>query len=340
MAYFRKRPSGSWEIIIRRKSLEKPIFASAETELEARAWAARMEAQLDAGIVPEELVASTRTNWTIAKWLREYETTAHASASDRPLLPIVIKAIGKHDLATLKSSHINDWVAAMKQDRLTPGSIRKRVGALARALDVAVHQELLTVNVARNLPRNYSAYGSADGEAVTDAARDRRLEPGEEVRLRQVMADMPDMERLFSLALETAMRLSELYTLTVEQVDLPKRTIFLDKTKNGDKRQVPLSSVAMALLDDLPESGQVFPFFDGNRRKTTLRLGYHWGQIAKKAGCVNLHFHDLRHEATCRLFERTTLTDTQISLITGHRDPRMLRRYANLRGSDLAARLW
>jgi integrase len=123
-------------------------------------------------------------------------------------------------------------------------------------------------------------------------------------------------------------------------VDLPRRTIFLDRTKNGDKRQVPLSSVAWAALADAPREGLLFPFYDGDRRKTTLRLGYHWRRIAEAAGCYGLHFHDLRHEATCRLFERTTLTDTQISLITGHRDPRMLRRYANLRGSDLAAKLW
>jgi integrase len=69
-------------------------------------------------------------------------------------------------------------------------------------------------------------------------------------------------------------------------------------------------------------------------------VGFYWAQIAKKAGCDALHFHDLRHEATCRLFERTQLSDLQISLITGHRDPRMLRRYSNLRGSDLAAQLW
>ena len=51
-------------------------------------------------------------------------------------------------------------------------------------------------------------------------------------------------------------------------------------------------------------------------------------------------FHDLRHEAASRLFERTQLSDIEISRITGHKDPRVLRRYSNLRGSDLAAQLW
>jgi integrase len=341
MAHIRQRKSGSWEITIRGHGLPKPLHASADTELEARAWAREMEAKLAAGIVPEELAPVwAKPGWSVSRWLGEYEASGHPSASDRPLLPMIVRRFHGQPLDGLKPRLISEWVAEMKQARLTPGSIRKRVGALARALDVAVHRELLAVNVARLLPRNYAAYGAADGEPVTDTARDRRLEPGEEARILAVIGDDADWRRLFVLALETAMRLSELYTLEAHQVDLPRRTIFLDKTKNGDKRQVPLSSVALAALADVSRDGLLFPFFDGDRRKTTLRLGYHWRRIAEAAGCHRLHFHDLRHEATCRLFERTTLTDTQISLITGHRDPRMLRRYANLRGSDLAEKLW
>jgi integrase len=341
MAYIRKRRSGTYEIVIKHHSLPQPINASADTEAQARAWAEKVEGQLRAGTLPGEYYLDRKASlYTVAKWLGEYESSSSPSASDIPLLPIIAKEVGTWNLNNITQKHLADWITAMKARKLTPGSIKKRVGCLARAMDIAVYRELVPVNVIRALPRNYAAYTPDDGERVTDTARDRRLEPGEEARLRQVMAAMPDMERLFGLALETAMRLSELYTLTVEQVDLPKRTIFLDKTKNGDKRQVPLSSVAMALLADLPESGQVFPFFDGDRRKTTLRIGYHWSQIAKKARCVNLHFHDLRGEAICRMYERTNLTDIEISKISGHRDPRMLRKYSNLRGSDLADKLW
>ena len=52
------------------------------------------------------------------------------------------------------------------------------------------------------------------------------------------------MTLLFELAIETAMRLSEMFTLTIDQIDLAQRTVFLDKTKNGDKRQVPRTFAA------------------------------------------------------------------------------------------------
>lgn len=345
MANIRQRKSGSWEIIIRRKMLPKPIYASADTEAEARAYAERVEAQLDAGIIPRDFVEQSRQNiWTVNQWLDEYEHKFHPSSSDRPLLPIVQKAIGSFLVHELDYSALEPWISDMKSRQLTPGSIKKRVGALKRALDVAVAKRILPSNPIAALPRNYSAYSKSDGPAVVDEKRDRRLEPGEEDRIREVLKGDPDMLRLFTLALETAMRLAEMYTLTGGQIDLHKRTIFLDKTKNGDKRQVPMSSVVIELFKSMGEMGEdqpVFPYFhDGDRRKTTMRLSYQWSQIADKAGCPGLHFHDLRHEATCRIYERTRLGDLEVAKITGHKSLTMLMRYANLRGSNLADALW
>ena len=57
-----------------------------------------------------------------------------------------------------------------------------------------------------------------------------------------------------------------------------------------------------------------------------------------RAQIGDLHFHDLRHEATTRLFERG-LNIIEVSSITGHKDLQMLRRYTHLRAEDLAKKL-
>lgn len=162
-------------------------------------------------------------------------------------------------------------------------------------------------------------------------------------------ASRAPMTLLFDLALETAMRMRETFTLSWDQVDIEKRTIFLDKTKNGDSRQVPLSSVALSVIKDClttAPNGLAFPlFWNGDTsaaglRKASSRLSGRWRTIARLAKCDDLHFHDLRHESTSRLFERTQMSDLKIAKITGHRNPRMLMRYANLRGSQLADEMW
>jgi integrase len=63
-------------------------------------------------------------------------------------------------------------------------------------------------------------------------------------------------------------------------------------------------------------------------------VGTAFRRACKKLKIENLHFHDLRHEATSRLF-KAGLAIEQVALVTGHRDWKMLKRYANLRPENL-----
>ena len=71
--------------------------------------------------------------------------------------------------------------------------------------------------------------------------------------------------------------------------------------------------------------------------QTVLLIGL-WGRACKRAGIRGLRFHDLRHEATSRFFEKG-LNVMEVASITGHKDLRMLLRYTHLRAEDLAEKL-
>ena len=60
--------------------------------------------------------------------------------------------------------------------------------------------------------------------------------------------------------------------------------------------------------------------------------------LCERRGMNNLRFHDLRHEATSRLFEKG-LNPVEVATITGHKDTKMLMRYTHLRAEDLVGRL-
>lgn len=368
MAHKRLR-NGVWEYVIKRsKILDAPLYLSFEDEREGDAYVARLEAMLDAGTLPEELRRkSSVTN--IQQLVRAYLSEASPSAKDELVLRGVVTAKGMTPLNNITANWVDDWIRHMKLvDKAAPATIRAKVGALARCTDWGMRKKLLMMpdHPLRTLPNGYSQYNETE-VALTkggrnDEERDRRLEPGENERILamldtgvlprkqrpMVLEHVPALRCLYKLATETAMRMREMYTLTPEQVDIARRTVFLDRTKNGDKRQVPLSSVAMAALQEYgydQHGPQVFPWWDGtlDRRrlhKTTDYLSKLYRDIFEEAGCAGLRFHDLRHEATARLFERTTLSDAQIMKITGHKSQRMLLRYANLRASDLACAMW
>ena len=334
MATSRKRGQ-RWEFCIRRKGLlPKPIWLSFKTEDEGIAYCERIERLLDAGVVPDELSDRSQSLTTISLAYEHYDRANTVSDADDSYWPVILKRWGDARVTSVDYVWVERQVERCKSEwHLAPGTIRHQVGAMARLWDWLLKRQAVATNPFRALRRGY-----ASGERK-DVERDRRIERDEEVRL--ICELDRDLLLMFVLALETAMRMREIYTLTSSQVDLAKRTIYLDKTKNGDSRQVPLSSTAVILLQDVPKKKDV-PLFAaaGPARAVTSRYSVAFGRAAERAGCPDIHFHDTRHEATCRLFEKTTLDWLEISKITGHRDPRMLRRYANLRASDLAARLW
>ena len=166
--------------------------------------------------------------------------------------------------------------------------------------------------------------------------RDRRLQAGEEPRLLVACQEArnPWLLPIVQLALETAMRQGELIRLRWEHIDLSRRTAHLPDTKNGEARTVPLSTTAIRVLRALPRSlhGQVFPGI------TTEAIKRAYIRAVRRAGIENLRFHDLRHEATTRMFEKG-LNIMEVATITGHKDLRMLRRYTHLKAEDLARKL-
>lgn len=176
--------------------------------------------------------------------------------------------------------------------------------------------------------------------------RERRLNGDEEARLMVACGGMykdPEgWQLLIGLALETAMRAGELIGMQWDEVNTEHRFIVIpkerEKTRKG--RQVALSTKALAILAKLKKrrirgEHQVFAMLPS----ISSVLGRGFKRITKRAECADLHFHDLRHEAVARFFERTTLQTLEIALITGHTELKTLQRYANLRPAILASKL-
>ena len=118
-------------------------------------------------------------------------------------------------------------------------------------------------------------------------------------------------------------------------VDLKKRTVTLPETKNGQKRIVLLSSVALSILKERLGTRRL----DGKVWNIGPdAISQDFARACQNAGISGLHFHDFRHEATSRLFEKGFDT-MEVSTITGHKTLQMLKRYTHLRAEDLAERM-
>lgn len=369
MATFKTLPSGGIQLTIVNKLLpKKRLWATFDTLEQAESYARQLEGLLAQGIVPASLLersTPTREIWTVARCVAEYQRHNAVKLSESKLLDTILPSVATVSTGYLNYDWAEGWVREMKREKnLAPSTIRHRHGALARCFDwmMRKHPEIMAQNPLRLLKRGFATYTDADARHLTavgkepkqNVERDRRLLPEEEAAILTCLATRSDECAMFVTALETGMRMRECYTLELAQVHFDTRTIHLTRTKNGDNRQVPLSTPAMAMLQKYvaankgkisERGGRLFPFWEGDHDEavldiTTRDLSRTFAQVFAAAGVRDFHFHDLRHEATCRLYVKTTLSDVLIAKITGHRDLRMLKRYASLRGSDLAQRLW
>lgn len=136
---------------------------------------------------------------------------------------------------------------------------------------------------------------------------------------------------MFLLSIETAMRAGEFIELEWSRVHLKKRYLTLNQTKNGNKRDVPLSARAIQLLTLMHAKNDTTVFTVSNGSRDVLfRNG-------KPDHLKHIHFHDARHEAVTRLASK--LDVLELARMIGHRDLKSLMIYYNKSASEIADKL-
>ncbi|MEP7153474.1 MAG: site-specific integrase [Nitrospira sp.] len=162
--------------------------------------------------------------------------------------------------------------------------------------------------------------------------RDRWLNEEEITQLLEACA--PWLHDLVLFALNTGMRMGEILELTWRGVDLDltRRTVAVFRSKNGERRTIPVNQTVLAMLTTKAKvrslvTDRVFcskaytPMETGHLRRS-FRLAL------SKVKIEDFHFHDLRHTFA------TTLVQSGVDLykvqqLLGHKSPIMTQRYAH-----------
>ena len=230
-----------------------------------------------------------------------------------------INAIKRDDIGAIRISELSSQHVAAYRDRrlnqVASSSLRRDVVIFRHAIEVGIREwgVPLKENPARRLrlPKQ-------------PKSRDRRLTEEEHSKLLEVAERRKWwMKPIIIIALETAMRRGEILSMRWQHLGKDFTTLRIPNTKNGEERIIPLSSTARSVLKEITKDTElIFP-----TSANAFRLS--WERIVAAAGIEDLRFHDLRHEAVSRLFERG-LSLPEVALVSGHKDPRMLFRYTHL----------
>jgi len=293
---------------------------------DAERGATIIESEMERGVFVSRTEAeATLVSDVLDRYEKEVLPTKRGEQSDKSRLKTLKETFGDYRLASLTSTKISKF----RDDRLKvvgPQSVIHEINLLNRVLKTASMD--WGISLPGGLPtaqvRKPSKPRGRD-RRVTLAEIDKILATSESVELRTMVV----------LAVETAMRRNELASLQWEEIDFKKSTAHLPKTKTDIPRTVPLSIAATKALKGLPKQteGRVFAL-----QAESMSQAFERACEPHRANIANLRFHDLRHEATNRLFEKG-LNVIEVAAITGHKMLEMLKRYTHLRAEDLVKKL-
>lgn len=341
MATIRKKGDLQWHVQIRRKGYPTQT-RTLNTRSDAEAWARGVESEMDRGVFRSTAEAEKTTLTTaLVRYEREVLPSKKGRAADSSRIKTLTARLGTLTLAAITSAE----VAKFRDDRLklvSEQSVIHELNLLNRILKTAV------IDWGISLPAGIPT--ALVRKPKKPQGRDRRASQTEIDAIVKA-TESNELAGIVLLAAETAMRRGELGGILWRDVNLDKKVLTLHDTKNGERRDVALSNAAVTILKSLPRriDGRVFGLrpesisqaFERARdraRTTHEKECEEAGQAPDRVFLMDLRFHDLRHEAASRLFEKG-LNPMEVASITGHKTLQMLKRYTHLRAEDVAKKL-
>jgi integrase len=324
MATLTKRENGKWQAKCRKRGY-RTISKTFSRKYDAEKWAKQIELSMEQKVFESTSRAErTELNELFDRYWDEVASNYKSSKSTKYTINLLKKVLGHIHLIDLSVDTVRDY----KQYRLetvTGDTVRKEMSLLKRLINHSISEWNI------HLPKGNPVINVS--LPSKGKARDRRLLEGEkETLLTEALHYGGSIGVIIELAIETAMRRGEIISLEWCNINLVRRTAHLPDTKNGSSRTVPLSARAIEIIGSLCRTSKLL-FSIKNDSVTQA-----FGRIRIRARISNLRFHDLRHEATSRLFEKG-LQLMEVSAITGHKDLAMLKRYTHLDAEKLALKL-
>jgi integrase len=296
---------------------------------DAKKWASATESAIREGRYFTTAEAKKRTlKDLIAKYRAEILPTLRSRAARVVHLDWWEEQLGAYTLADIRPSLIVETRKKLfdrPTRRGTPVSnstVNRYDSTLSHAFTVAMKEwQWIDDNPFRKIKTLKEPEGIV--RFLSDEERERLLV--------ECKAHSQDLYTIIVLALSTGARRNEIMGLTWADVDLKSGLVTFTKTKNGDRRTVPITGHALELVKDIASQRRFKNdfLFPGRRTGKPMAIENIFQAALSRAGIENFRFHDLRHSAASYLVMAGVDMRT-VAEILGHRDLKMTHRYAHL----------
>lgn len=233
---------------------------------------------------------------------------------------------------------LREWRDA-RLDRVSPPSVNREMNLISGIFTHAIKEwdYPWAVNPMHEVGRPAGGSGKPRNRRWSDAEIDAILTAAKYDPAKPPVQGMDYVPWALLLIIETAMRPNEFCSALVRDVQLERRCIRLHDSKNGDARDVPLSSKAITIVATLTQNkrpqDRLVPI-------SSQTLSAYYRDVRRAAGLADadLRLYDGKHEAISRMAPKFR-DAVELSKVTGHRDLKSLSVYYNPKVEELADKL-
>jgi integrase len=250
---------------------------------------------------------------TFAEMVAKYIST-YGKDRDQHTIKKLLPKFGSFNLAEITTEMISDYRFERLQT-VQPATVYQELSLLRRMWNVARKEWKWT----KDNPVADLSFSIGNSNA-----RDRWLTIEEEKNLLDRASNPEWLRPLLIVALNTGLRRGEILNLTWKDIDFQRKLLTVQKSKNGEKRSVPMSQTLRDALKGIKViniPGHVFPI-----SVRSLRAAF--DKTLEKAEIKDFHFHDLRHTFATRLVQNG-VDLYKLKELLGHKTLAMVMRYAH-----------
>ena len=303
--------------------------AGTDSKMEAKAfyesWVADLKEQIRTGKpVIKEQAPEQKKETTFSELASKYLEYANGRLKSYPsqlvLVNKLLKTFGNIKLNAIDIVSIEKMQSNIIADDLSAAYANRLTAAIKRMYAKAFDWNLIDEDILKRIKKV-------------------KLLKGEVSRLRYLLDDEAQtlinncdnyLRPIVITALNTGMRKSEILNLTWDRLDLKNRIILLDKTKNGDRREIPINQTLLNTLSCMIRNIKTdYVFYNPETLKPFFDVKKAWQKALKKSHILDFRFHDLRHTFASSLIMKGVDLTTLKELL-GHKDVKMTLRYAHL----------
>ncbi|MGP9458682.1 tyrosine-type recombinase/integrase [Pasteurella multocida] len=315
MATYTKIKSG-WRCQVRKAGISKS--QNFKTKAAAQMWAMQLETEIANGTFTD--VPDIPFSAVIDRYIKEITPTKKGSRSEKSRLNMFKEMdIGKKSLIDLCEDDFNQLIE-QRLKTVQSSSVLREFNILSNVITYAMKWKYINKNPIKLIDR------PERGQDRTRRYTDEEIE-------RIVYVSKYDFNYLpttsrartgaaMLFAIETAMRAGEICKTTWENINFEKRTLFIPDSKNSHSRTVPLSSVAMKIINHLFLVKSNYDSRVFRMSSDTLDKNFRTLKELAALDDADLHFHDTRREALSRLAKKVDVMT--LAKISGHRDIKIL----------------